>query len=51
MSRCRKTGCKLLAWKRGWCYSHWRELRGWIFDSERKVFVRRKVVVTTISER
>ena len=39
---CSKPGCRLHEWRRGLCYTHWREAHGWIFDAVRKVFVRTK---------
>jgi hypothetical protein len=44
MSHCKQPGCKLTPWRGRLCYQHWRESRGWIFDTQRKVFVKRGVI-------
>lgn len=40
MTYCAKPGCKFAAWRRLLCYFHWKQSQGFVFDSERKVFVR-----------
>jgi hypothetical protein len=40
--QCRQPGCKLTAWKHRLCYTHWKLSLGFIFDSDRKVFIRPK---------
>ncbi len=44
MNHCRKPGCKLTPWRRGWCYTHWRVFRGFVFDAERKAFIKKSRV-------
>ena len=41
MTRCRKSSCKLKAWRKGLCFLHWKESQGFKFDSARGVFVRK----------
>jgi len=42
MSRCKRTDCKLTPWRQGFCYTHWRESQGFVFDLVRRVFVKGK---------
>ncbi len=58
MTHCAKPNCKLTPWRRSLCFTHWRESQGFVFDLERRLFVkqdgrraakRRKLVVTTSS--
>jgi|GraSoiStandDraft_41_1057321.scaffolds.fasta_scaffold328239_3 hypothetical protein len=42
MKRCTKSGCKFHPWRKGLCYTHWRESQGFVFDPVQKVFVRLK---------
>jgi hypothetical protein len=51
VSQCTKPGCKLSAWRKRLCFTHWRESQGFVFDSALKVFVKTKAAVREIHER
>lgn len=46
MSRCAKSGCKLTTWRQRLCYRHWRESQGFVFDRDRKIFVKSDSTLT-----
>lgn len=37
---CKNSGCRLTPWRRGWCYQHWKEAAGFVFDSARGMFIK-----------
>lgn len=45
MTHCKVPTCKLAPWRRGWCYTHWRQSLGFVFDPEQRVFVKRRKAV------
>jgi hypothetical protein len=38
MTHCTKPACKLSAWRKRLCFTHWRESQGFVFDRTLKVF-------------
>jgi hypothetical protein len=51
MTYCTKPGCKLNAWRKRLCFTHWRESQGFVFDRTLKVFVKTKAAAPEIRER
>jgi hypothetical protein len=51
MTHCTKPACKLSAWRKRLCFTHWRESQGFAFDSALKVFVKTKAAAPEIRER
>jgi hypothetical protein len=46
MTHCTKPACKLSAWRKRLCFTHWRESQGFVFDRTRKVFVKAKAAAS-----
>jgi hypothetical protein len=51
MTHCTKPACKLSAWRKRLCFTHWRESQGFVFDSTLKVFVKTKAEAPELRER
>jgi hypothetical protein len=51
MTYCTKPGCKLNAWRKRLCFTHWRESQGFVFDCTLKVFVKTNAAVRESRER
>ena len=37
---CKHSGCRFSRWRGPWCYTHWRESQGYVFDSVQGRFVK-----------